>query len=149
MIRRRVAALTAAAAAIAPAPVAAAVPTTDPRGGVLAPDLDRPAPGDDLGGPHRDALRLTAAEQRVRRWRRVVRPYRAWLASVRACESGSSGGYAANTGNGFHGAYQFTVSSWRSVGGRGLPHLASPLEQDVRAVYLLRLQGPGAWPNCA
>jgi hypothetical protein len=77
---------------------------------------------------------------------RVVRPYRAWLASTRACESG--GRYGIATGNGFYGAYQFTVSSWRAVGGWGMPHRASRLEQDYRAVRLLHVQGVGAWPVC-
>jgi hypothetical protein len=77
---------------------------------------------------------------------RATRGYRGWLASTRACESG--GRYGTNTGNGFFGAYQFTLSSWRAVGGRGYPHLAPPLEQDYRAVRLLHLQGAGAWPVC-
>lgn len=77
---------------------------------------------------------------------RATRSYRAWLASTRACESG--GRYRTATGNGFWGAYQFTLSSWRAVGGRGYPHLAPPLEQDYRAVRLLHVQGAGAWPVC-
>ena len=80
------------------------------------------------------------------RWWRVTRPYRGWLASTRACESG--GRYATNTGNGFYGAYQFTLSSWHAVGGTVMPHLAEPLEQDYRAVRLLWAQGRGAWPVC-
>lgn len=77
---------------------------------------------------------------------RMVRPHRAWLASTRRCESG--GRYHIATGNGFYGAYQFTLSSWRAVGGRGMPHQNEPLEQDYRAVKLLYLQGRGAWPVC-
>ena len=81
--------------------------------------------------------------------RRVTAPYRAWLASTRGCETrGQPDPYRTNTGNGFYGAYQFTLSSWAAVGGRGMPHLASPLEQDYRAVRLLHLQGRGAWPVC-
>jgi hypothetical protein len=81
-----------------------------------------------------------------RHWRTVTRPYRPWLARTRACESG--GNYATNTGNGFYGAYQFTLESWHAVGGRGLPNDAEPLEQDYRAVRLLHVQGTGAWPVC-
>ena len=88
------------------------------------------------------------AERHAAKMRRVVAPYRGWLASTRFCESNGSGGYRANTGNGFYGAYQFTLSSWAAVGGQGMPHLASPLEQDYRAVLLLHVQGRGAWPNC-
>ena len=81
-----------------------------------------------------------AHRRTVRRWRAVARPYAGWLAKVRQCESG--GRYGISTGNGFHGAYQFTLSSWCAVGGKGYPHHASPAEQDFRAVRLLKLQGP-------
>lgn len=66
---------------------------------------------------------------------------------LRMCEAG--GLYSANTGNGFYGAYQFTLSSWRAVGGNGYPHNATPTEQDRRARALKELQGWGAWPACA
>ena len=95
---------------------------------------------------------LAVARARARWWRatrrqRTVAPYRAWLAKVRQCESG--GNYGTATGNGFWGAYQFTLSSWHAVGGHGYPHRAGRLEQDYRAVRLLHLQGPGAWPVCS
>lgn len=77
---------------------------------------------------------------------RVTAPYRAWLGMVRRCESG--GNYGISTGNGFYGAYQFDVSSWRGAGGRGMPHLAAPLEQDYRAVRWRQMVGTGAWPVC-
>lgn len=80
------------------------------------------------------------------RRREVVRPYKAWLNSTSLCESG--GRWSINTGNGFFGGMQFTLSSWQAVGGRGLPHLAGKLEQKYRAVRLLRIQGRGAWPVC-
>ena len=78
-------------------------------------------------------------------WRRSV-PYRAWLRSTRMCEAG--GNYRTNTGNGFYGAYQFVYSTWLGVGGSGMPHLAEPMEQDYRAVLLLRRSGRGQWPVC-
>lgn len=37
-----------------------------------------------------------------------------WLYKLRMCESG--GNYAINTGNGFYGAYQFTIDTWNSLG---------------------------------
>jgi hypothetical protein len=89
---------------------------------------------------------LRHLERRRGQWRRTARPYRGWLARTRWCES--RGDYSIATGNGFFGAYQFTRSSWRAVGGRGLPHHAERLEQDYRAVLLLRRQGRGAWPVC-
>jgi hypothetical protein len=81
---------------------------------------------------------------------RIVAPYRAFLAKLRACETrGQARPYQTNTGNGFFGAYQFTIGSWAAVGGRGLPSSAPPGEQDYRAVLLLRAQGAGAWPVCS
>lgn len=63
------------------------------------------------------------------------------------CES--SGNWAANTGNGFYGGLQFTLSSWRAVGGQGLPSQASKAEQIARAQQLQAMQGWGAWPVCS
>lgn len=81
-----------------------------------------------------------------KRWRRVVAPYQGWLDSTSSCESG--GNYRTNTGNGFYGGLQFTLSSWAAVGGRGLPSAAGRLEQEYRAILLRRVQGVGAWPVC-
>jgi LysM repeat protein len=67
------------------------------------------------------------------------------LARVRQRESG--GNYATNTGNGFYGAYQFTLGTWASVGGHGLPSNASPAEQDMRAQILYNERGCSPWPN--
>lgn len=66
---------------------------------------------------------------------------------IAECESG--GNWAANTGNGFYGGLQFTLSSWRSVGGSGYPNQASASEQIARAQALQARQGWGAWPVCA
>jgi LysM repeat protein len=63
------------------------------------------------------------------------------------CES--TGNWSANTGNGFYGGLQFTPSSWRAVGGSGMPHNASKAEQIARAKKLQQLQGWGAWPACS
>lgn len=76
----------------------------------------------------------------------VVKPYRAYFNGVAHCES--RGRWHINTGNGFYGGLQFTLQSWRGVGGKGYPHQASKLEQMYRGVKLLRIQGRGAWPNC-
>ena len=63
------------------------------------------------------------------------------------CESG--GNWAINTGNGFYGGLQFTLSSWKATGGSGYPHQASREEQIMRAEKLLAMQGWGAWPACS
>lgn len=68
------------------------------------------------------------------------------LYALRVCESGND--YTANTGNGFYGAYQFSLRTWYGVGGEGYPHLAPPEEQDARAMYLLMHYGPQHWPIC-
>lgn len=63
------------------------------------------------------------------------------------CESG--GNWAINTGNGYYGGLQFSLSSWQAVGGSGLPSDASREEQIMRAEQLRAAQGWGAWPACS
>lgn len=65
---------------------------------------------------------------------------------IAACESGNN--WAINTGNGFYGGLQFTLSSWRAVGGSGMPNEASREEQILRGQMLQARQGWGAWPAC-
>jgi hypothetical protein len=65
------------------------------------------------------------------------------FACIRAKESG--GNYATNTGNGYYGAYQFSLSTWRSVGGTGLPSEAPPAVQDALAQKLQQRSGWGQW----
>ncbi len=62
------------------------------------------------------------------------------------CES--SGNWSINSGNGYYGGLQFSLSSWRAVGGSGYPHQASKSEQIARAEMLKARQGWGAWPAC-
>ena len=64
-----------------------------------------------------------------------------------ACES--SGDWNINTGNGYYGGLQFSLDSWRLVGGSGYPHRAAKAEQIRRAERLLDIQGWGAWPACS
>lgn len=63
------------------------------------------------------------------------------------CEAG--GNWAINTGNGYFGGLQFSLSSWRAVGGSGYPHQASKSEQIARGEMLKARQGWGAWPSCS
>lgn len=67
----------------------------------------------------------------------------------RLAECESNGNWSINTGNGFYGGLQFTLQSWRAVGGSGYPHQASKSEQINRAEQLRNIQGWGAWPACA
>jgi uncharacterized protein YabE (DUF348 family) len=55
-----------------------------------------------------------------------------WLATLRGCESG--GNYADDTGNGYYGAYQFSLGTWERLGYTGLPSSAAPSTQDVAIV---------------
>ncbi len=66
--------------------------------------------------------------------------------AVTQCESG--GNYAINTGNGFYGALQFTLSTWAAYGGTGAPQNASKSAQIAVAERVLAGQGKGAWPVC-
>ena len=68
------------------------------------------------------------------------------LQQIAACESG--GNPSTNTGNGFYGKYQFTQSTWQSVGGTGNPAAASEAEQDRRAAMLYAQAGSTPWPVC-
>jgi hypothetical protein len=68
------------------------------------------------------------------------------LQAIAACESG--GNPSTNTGNGFYGKYQFTQSTWESVGGTGNPAAAPESEQDARAAALLARSGSSPWPVC-
>lgn len=63
-----------------------------------------------------------------------------------ACESG--GNWAINTGNGFYGGLQFTLATWKGVGGSGYPNENSREEQIARAEILLARSGWGQWPAC-
>ena len=69
-----------------------------------------------------------------------------WTA-LAGCESG--GNWSANTGNGYYGGLQFSLSSWRAVGGSGYPHEASAATQIAMGQRLQSSQGWGAWPGCA
>ncbi len=99
--------------------------------------------------PANTACHSLRCEVRVRNHhrRRVVRPYRPWLRSLRQCESTSN--YRAVSASGtYTGAYQFDARTWQSVGGRGLALHAGPLEQDYRAVLLRKRRGTAPWPVC-
>lgn len=63
-----------------------------------------------------------------------------------ACESG--GNWSINTGNGYYGGLQFTLSTWQSVGGTGYPHQHSRAEQIKRGKILQARSGWGQWPAC-
>ena len=64
------------------------------------------------------------------------------------CESG--GNWAINTGNGYYGGLQFSLSTWQAYGGPGMPHQQSretqiAIAEKVRAAT----GGYGSWPHCS
>lgn len=86
----------------------------------------------------------------------VPEPYDPWQ-PVRMCESTDN--YTINTGNGFYGAYQFTISTWNWVAGIigrtdlvGVrPDRAAPADQDRMAdalAFEVAGGGLGHWPVC-
>ncbi|MBU2595799.1 transglycosylase family protein [Patescibacteria group bacterium] len=74
----------------------------------------------------------------------------AWL-RLRMCESGNT--YSRNSGNGYYGAYQFNISTWRSYAPAGYadvrPDLAPPAVQDQAALALYHKRGWQPWPACS
>ncbi|MEE6281361.1 transglycosylase family protein [Georgenia sp. MJ170] len=69
-------------------------------------------------------------------------------ASLAQCESGGNPSIVSANGL-YHGLYQFSVGTWQSVGGSGLPSQASPAEQTQRAQALQARSGWGQWPACS
>ena len=68
--------------------------------------------------------------------------------SLAQCESG--GNWAINTGNGYYGGLQFSLSTWQAYGGTGLPSSASRETQIAIATKLRDASGGyGAWPGCS
>ena len=87
-----------------------------------------------VGAPLAIAPAFASAEQGVN-----------WDA-IAQCESG--GNWSINTGNGYYGGLQFSLSTWRANGGSGNPADASRAEQIRVANNVLKTQGIGAWPTC-
>jgi hypothetical protein len=64
------------------------------------------------------------------------------------CESG--GNWHINTGNGYYGGLQFSLGTWHSYGGTGLPSQHSREDQIAVATRLRDASGGyGPWPACA
>jgi len=68
-------------------------------------------------------------------------------AALAQCESGGRVS-VVSAGGTYHGLYQFSVSTWQSLGGSGLPSQASASEQTMRAQMLYKRSGAGQWPVC-
>ncbi|WP_445944922.1 transglycosylase family protein [Rhodococcus sp. M8-20] len=69
--------------------------------------------------------------------------------AVAQCES--SGNWAINNGNGYHGGLQFSPSTWNAYGGQQYAPTADQATREQRiaiAENVLAGQGVGAWPVC-
>ncbi|HEV7807519.1 MAG TPA: transglycosylase family protein [Solirubrobacteraceae bacterium] len=74
-------------------------------------------------------------------------PIPSQLSAIAQCESEGDPGAVSASGT-YRGKYQFSLATWRTVGGTGDPAAASETEQDRRAALLYRRHGPGQWPVC-
>ena len=75
-----------------------------------------------------------------------------WPVWDRVAQCESSGNWSINTGNGYYGGVQFSLSTWAAFGGREYayyPHHATQAQQVAIARRTLHGQGPGAWPVCS
>lgn len=98
------------------------------------------APAPKPAAPARAAARPRAAA-------RIADDGSVWY-RLAQCESGGRPNVVSANGK-YHGLYQFLPSTWRAVGGSGLPSQASPEEQTMRAQMLQKRSGWGQWPQCA
>jgi uncharacterized protein YabE (DUF348 family) len=107
------------------------------------------------GAPERTAVKEVITEQPVQQVVVVGAksntfdgPFGEALAKLRSCE----GSYTSNTGNGYYGAYQFNVGTWRASAPAGygdvLPSNAPPSVQDEAAASLYKRRGWQPWPGC-
>lgn len=94
----------------------------------------------------RNMRRARELQARIRKRRQavVIPPV---LESIAQCESHGDP-QAISAGGTYRGKYQFSFTTWASVGGTGDPAAASESEQDRRAAILYRVGGPGHWPVC-
>jgi Transglycosylase-like domain/Putative peptidoglycan binding domain len=69
------------------------------------------------------------------------------LRLIAECESGGDP-TAVSAGGRYRGKYQFSMDTWRNMGGEGDPAEASEWLQDRIALKLYRRHGTAPWPNC-
>jgi hypothetical protein len=69
------------------------------------------------------------------------------LTAIAECESGGDPTIVSADGS-YRGKYQFSFSTWETVGGSGDPAAAPEAEQDYRAALLYARSGSSPWPVC-
>jgi hypothetical protein len=112
-----------------PPPPTTEAPTTDP------PTTDPPEPPSSEEAPPDSGGGIGDPDS-----------YATWDALAQ-CESG--GNWSINSGNGYYGGLQFSLSTWQSVGGTGLPSDASRETQILMGQRLQARSGWGSWPACS
>jgi hypothetical protein len=91
---------------------------------------------------------LAASPTPATAWSRYDAPPTAEnLEALRWCESTND--YAADTGNGYYGAYQFSLATWEWLGYWGWPSEAPPEVQDQAVLDLYEYSNWDAWPACS
>lgn len=91
----------------------------------------------------------TTAPRAKRQAHGAVFPTDELLHRLAMCETGGTMDPATNTGNGFYGAFQFTPSTWQSIGGPGMPHHHSYETQRDFARALILRSGWSQFPECS
>lgn len=105
--------------------------------------------GHDQGSDNNHKIDDYRAEARfyTAYWRNIDNiPYEANWNRVAECESG--GDWNINTGNGYYGGLQFSMSTWSAYGGVGNPANNSKRNQIIVAERIRTQDGLGHWPNC-
>ena len=69
------------------------------------------------------------------------------LKRIAECESGGNP-RALSPGGRYRGKYQFSLATWKNLGGDGDPIDASEATQDRVALKLYRRSGTAPWPSC-
>jgi len=105
-----------------------------------------------LSRPAADFQRSIAQFRRAEARRLRTAPFvlgvrRSTLEAIASCESHGDPRSVSSDGT-YRGKYQFSYSTWASVGGEGDPARAGELEQDQRAAMLYRRSGSAPWPIC-
>jgi resuscitation-promoting factor RpfB len=101
---------------------------------VLVGTKEEPKPRSSSGGGSTSTPSASVASGSV--WDRLAQ-----------CESG--GNWSINTGNGYYGGLQFSLSTWRAYGGSGYPHQNSRAQQIAIGQKLQAAAGWGQWPACS
>jgi hypothetical protein len=101
----------------------------------------------------RSPTRTARAAERAGAARRgpAAKPIPQWLKAtleaIANCESRGDPRAVSASGT-YRGKYQFDLTTWNAVGGRGDPAAAPEPIQDRMAARLYRMRGAAPWPVC-